>query len=152
MVLVGLVVAVPYSSARGSRLFFCRLCPAGALEGAVPNVVQQADRGASRSTGRARHKLAILVAFLVATLFTWRPWCTLFCPLGAIYGLFNQVSLVCGVPPKQCTDCDLCRGQCHYRGHGSAPGRQRRAAFAAWSASAAKRWPWARSRTGRGSC
>ena len=32
-------------------------------------------------------KLIILIVVVAAMFFAWRPWCTLFCPLGAIYGL-----------------------------------------------------------------
>jgi ferredoxin-type protein NapH len=117
-VLIGLVGAIPYWYGAGDALFICRLCPAGALEGAVPNVVRQAVAGQAIDWPSTA-KLAILGVLLVTALFTWRPWCTLFCPLGAMYGLLNHVSLVyVGFQPKQCTDCDLCRGQCHYRGHG----------------------------------
>ena len=39
-------------------------------------------------------KMTILVVVVVAMFFTWRPWCTLFCPLGAIYALLNHVSFL----------------------------------------------------------
>ena len=51
-VLLGLVVAIPYFYGEGHALFFCRLCPAGALEGAVPFVARQALAG-NRSSGPA---------------------------------------------------------------------------------------------------
>lgn len=115
-VLVGLVGLIPYCLGEDSSLFFCRLCPAGALEAAVPNVVNQAVAGQSVEWPSAV-KIGILAAFLVSALFVWRPWCTLFCPLGAIYGLFNHVSLfVVRFQPEHCTDCDLCHKTCRYGG------------------------------------
>jgi len=62
-------------------------------------------------------KTVILVVFLVAMFFTWRPWCTLFCPLGAIYGILNKVSFFfVRFHPAECNDCDRCRSLCHYHG------------------------------------
>jgi ferredoxin-type protein NapH len=105
-VLVGLVLAVPYLFGEGHPLFFCSVCPAGALEAALPNGIWP-----------SASKAAILTVFLVLSLFTWRPWCTLFCPLGAIYGLFNRFSFFfVRFQPQACNDCDLCRRLCRYRG------------------------------------
>jgi ferredoxin-type protein NapH len=116
VVLVGLVACVPYFFGEESPLFVCRLCPAGALEGAVPSVVRQAVAG-EEIFWPGPVKIAVLVVFLLAALFTWRPWCTLFCPLGAIYGLMNRVSLVfIRFQPARCTDCDLCEKVCRYGG------------------------------------
>ncbi len=111
-VLVALVLAVPYWFGEGNALFICRLCPAGALEGAVPNMIRQASAGDAVSWPTAA-KTTILVSFLAVMFFTWRPWCTLFCPLGAIYALFNKVSfLFLRFQPNRCQNCELCRNLC----------------------------------------
>ena len=94
VVLVVLVLAIPYFFGEEHPLFFCRLCPAGALEAAVPNTVAHGRRRARRSSGPARRKLSILGLFWWPRSSRGGPWCTLFCPLGAIYGLFNRVSLL----------------------------------------------------------
>jgi polyferredoxin len=115
-VLAGLVFLVPYYFGEGSPWFVCRLCPAGALEAAVPYSIQQS---------LARHaivwptlnKSIILGVFLLATLFVRRPWCTLFCPLGALFGLGNYVSLVfLRFQSSRCSGCELCRDLCKYHG------------------------------------
>lgn len=68
-------------------------------------------------------KTVILVLFLVAMFFTWRPWCTLFCPLGAIYGILNWVSFFfVKFHPEECNDCDRCRTLCRYHGRGERRG------------------------------
>jgi ferredoxin-type protein NapH len=106
VVLVGLVLAVPYFLGEKHPLFFCSVCPAGALEGAVPRLMWP-----------GLVKTAILALFVVAVFFAWRPWCTLFCPLGAIFSLCNRVSfLFVRFRPDRCNDCDLCRDLCKYRG------------------------------------
>ena len=45
VVLLGLVLIVPYLWGEQHALFFCRLCPAGALEAAVPNTIRSAVAG-----------------------------------------------------------------------------------------------------------
>jgi len=68
-------------------------------------------------------KTVILVLFLAAMFFTWRPWCTLFCPLGAIYGILNWVSFFfVKFHPDECNDCDRCRTLCKYHGRGERRG------------------------------
>ena len=58
-------------------------------------------------------KFLLMVIFLVGCVFMYRFFCRFFCPLGAIYGLFNKISLV-GVKLDKdaCTDCGLCVGKC----------------------------------------
>jgi ferredoxin-type protein NapH len=113
VVLVGLVMAVPYLWGEAHPLFICRLCPAGALEATVPNVIHTAISGPAIVWPTAT-KLAILILFVVAMLFTWRPWCTVLCPLGAIYALLNRSSiLLLRFRQDRCLDCKLCRSLCH---------------------------------------
>ncbi len=116
VVLVGLVLFVPYLWGEEHALFFCRLCPAGALEAAVPNTVRLAVTG-QEVVWPTLAKSAILVAFLLAMLFTWRPWCTVLCPLGAIFSLCNLFSFVfIRVQKESCTDCNRCQSLCRYGG------------------------------------
>ncbi|MHC4406781.1 MAG: 4Fe-4S binding protein [Planctomycetota bacterium] len=126
VVLVSLVLAVPYAFGENHPLFFCRVCPAGALEAAVPFTVSTAV-GGEQIIWPSVTKTIILVLFLVAMFFTWRPWCTLFCPLGAIFGLFNRVSIVfMRFHPDRCSDCDVCRKLCHYHASGERRGSELR--------------------------
>lgn len=114
--LLGLVLAIPYLYGEAHALFFCRVCPAGALEGAVPFVASQAIAGRDIAWPSTT-KMVILAVFLVTMFFTYRPWCTVFCPLGAIFSLCNRVSLLfVRFRPDHCGDCDRCRDLCRYRG------------------------------------
>ena len=116
VVLVVFVLAIPYFYGEGNALFFCRLCPAGALEAAVPYTASTAIAGGPIAWPTAT-KGIILVVMVVAMLFTWRPWCTLFCPLGAIYGICNRISFFfLKFHPSECNDCDVCRKLCNYHG------------------------------------
>jgi polyferredoxin len=119
--LVALVLTIPYLYGEEHPLFFCRLCPAGALEAAFPNAAQLAIAGAPVVWPTAA-KTTIFTVVLVTMLFTWRPWCTVLCPLGAVFSMANWFSLIfVRVNNDECTDCDLCRKLCRY---GSGP-RQR---------------------------
>jgi ferredoxin-type protein NapH len=122
VVLAVFVIAIPYvwgeSSVEGkpNPLFFCRLCPAGAIEAALPNTVQQSI-AAGTIVWPTALKISILVLILIAMFFTWRPWCTLFCPLGAIYGLLNRVSFFFLLfQADRCLECSKCRSFCQRGG------------------------------------
>jgi ferredoxin-type protein NapH len=136
VVLLAFVLVIPFLWGESHPLFICRLCPAGAIGGALPNVAKEAisrqmqngtqeQRGdASAKTDPAEAaakplpwpgplKMAIVVMLLIAMFFTWRPWCTLFCPLGAIYGVLNYVSfLFLRFHKDRCIDCADCRSLC----------------------------------------
>ena len=116
VVLAALVLAIPYFFGEEHPLFFCRLCPAGALEAALPYAASTAIAGSSIAWPSTT-KIVIFGLVFAATFFAWRPWCTLLCPLGAIYGLCNRASVVfLRFHPERCNDCDLCRRLCRYRG------------------------------------
>lgn len=112
VVLAAFVVVIPYLWGEGSSLFFCRLCPAGAIEGSLPNMAQLAMAGQPMVWPTAV-KMTILIAVVIAMFFMWRPWCTLFCPLGAIYAMMNHVSFVfLRFHPNLCAGCADCRSLC----------------------------------------
>jgi hypothetical protein len=89
LVLLGLVIIVPYWWGDGHALFFCRVCPAGALEAAVPNTIHSAMSGSGVVWPTAT-KTVILLVFVVLALFTWRPWCSALCPLGVVFFLVQR--------------------------------------------------------------
>ncbi|MCU0959630.1 MAG: 4Fe-4S binding protein [Pirellulaceae bacterium] len=126
VVLAVLVLAIPYFFGEAHPLFFCRVCPAGALEAALPHTASTALTG----PGIAWPSAAKMSAFGVVTaamFFTWRPWCTVLCPLGAVYALCNHVSLFfLKFHPQRCNDCDLCRRLCHYHARSQRRGDDQR--------------------------
>jgi ferredoxin-type protein NapH len=108
------VLAIPYLFGENHPLFICRLCPAGGIEGAIPNMIQQAWTGQPVAWPNAV-KLGILAAFVGAILFFKRPWCRVFCPLGVIFSSFNRVSgFFLRVDRSACTDCRCCHKLCQY--------------------------------------
>jgi len=113
-VLVGLVILVPYLWSEEHPLFICRVCPAGALEAGVPSMIAQARAGRP-VLWMSWYKVAILVGLLGAALFTFRPWCTVLCPLGGALSLFNRFSVFhLRFDASKCTECNLCRSRCSY--------------------------------------
>jgi ferredoxin-type protein NapH len=112
VVLTAFVLAIPYFFGEGHALFICRICPAGALEAAVPSMVQQALAKTPVVWPNAI-KLSILGVFLIAIFVVKRPWCRVLCPLGGLFGLFNRVSLVyLDCNKGACTDCKRCHKLC----------------------------------------
>ena len=108
------VFAVGLSLALGYPAFCKYICPAGTLEGSVPLL---ANPGNSALVGLLgwlfANKLALLIAFLLSFCFVYRPFCRFVCPLGAIYSLFNSVSLI-GVTLDRdaCVNCGRCFQVC----------------------------------------
>ena len=94
---------------------FCKyICPAGTLEGAMGLLSNRVNESYLRMLGPLfTWKFLLMVSILVACVFIFRFFCRFLCPLGALYGLFNRISLV-GVKLDRgaCTDCGLCVGKC----------------------------------------
>jgi ferredoxin-type protein NapH len=114
VMLIGTVLAIPYFFGESHPLFVCRVCPAGALEAAVPTMAGQAIAGQEVVWPNAV-KLTILALFLIAIFFMKRPWCRVLCPLGAIFSLFNRISaFFLRFNTEKCTHCDRCHKLCEY--------------------------------------
>lgn len=104
-----LVVVVPFIT---HETWFCKLCPAGMLEGGIPMVLL--EPGLQPLIGTLYWaKLGILVTFLGWMSVTRRPFCRWVCPLGALWSPFNPVSsLRLSVDEERCIECDRCREVC----------------------------------------
>lgn len=86
--------------------------PAGTLEGGIPLLSThpelRATLGALFSV-----KACILIITLIGCLSVCRFFCKVMCPLGAIYGLLNKVSIYhmeCN--KKTCVSCGKCHNVC----------------------------------------
>ena len=57
--------------------------------------------------------ILILIAVVVLSILFYRPFCKWICPLGAIYSLFNKVSLLgIQVESSKCVGCNKCAKAC----------------------------------------
>lgn len=93
--------------------WFCKyICPAGTLEGGIPQTLLNENlRGAIGFL--FKWKVSILVVTVISSIIIYRPFCRYICPLGAIYGLFNKVSFYrYKVDPYKCTKCGACQKIC----------------------------------------
>ncbi len=117
VLLIALVVAVPLAYMLQSTPVpgFCKyICPSGTLGGAILLLINPLNADMYGMLGGLfTWKFAVLVVILLASVFTYRPFCRFVCPLGAIYGFFNKIALL-GVKVEQdkCTNCGLCVAHC----------------------------------------
>lgn len=92
---------------------FCKfICPAGTLEAALPLAFFKPQ--IRELLGQLFiWKLTLLCLTVLAAIFIYRPFCRFICPLGAIYGLFNKISLFgMKVNHVKCINCNLCMEHC----------------------------------------
>lgn len=92
---------------------FCQyICPAGTLMGGLPLLA--ANRELSQMAGVLFSlKAAILAAVIAGCMFCHRFFCKALCPLGAIYGLLNKVSLYrLRIDKARCVGCGSCAKSC----------------------------------------
>lgn len=92
--------------------FFCKyVCPAGTLAGTMLAAADTQVRGLLG--GLYGWKFFVLSLLLALSLIVWRPFCKYLCPLGAIYGLFNRVSLYRNsLDADKCVSCGACAAAC----------------------------------------
>ncbi len=95
--------------------WFCKvICPSGTLFGALPLL------GANESLRAAAGRLFlwkgfILAAVIVLSVMFYRPFCRYLCPLGAVYGFFNPISLYrYEINEAKCIRCGKCRDACGF--------------------------------------
>lgn len=94
---------------------FCKyICLAGTLEGAVLLLINKNNSDFFGMLGPLfTWKFMLLILFLVASVFIFRFFCRFFCPLGAIYGLFNKLSILgVKVDKSKCNNCQACINHC----------------------------------------
>lgn len=101
---------------------FCMVCPSGSLFAAIPHellpskssdvVLFQPSKEPSIGTFFYVH-LATLAVSLVLFAIIGRFWCRYLCPLGAIFGVFNKVSILkIRLDKSRCTGCKQCLSNC----------------------------------------
>lgn len=94
---------------------FCKyICPSGTFLGAGGLLSNENNDYMFSMLGSLfTWKFCLLVAIIVACIFIYRAFCRFLCPLGAIYGLFNRISLLgIKLDKPSCIDCGLCVGKC----------------------------------------
>ena len=89
---------------------FCKVCPSGSLFAAIPH--RFASPEFDFGTFFYVHLITLAVA-IVLFVIIGRFWCRYLCPLGAIFGLFNRVSIVkIKLNREICDNCEQCLQVC----------------------------------------
>lgn len=119
VILAVFVIAVPLAYGLQSTSIplpaFCKyICPSGTLLGAGGLLSNDGNDNLFSMLGSLfTWKFSLLVIIIVACIFCYRSFCRFICPLGAIYSLFNKISLIgIDLDQKKCVDCGLCIGKC----------------------------------------
>jgi len=104
----GVMALIMISAYLSADTLYCRLCPSASLFASLPFswLNPQIPWGFLFGV----HLLTLLVIIVGAVLIK-RFWCRYLCPVGAITGAFNRLSLV-GVDARGCENCDLCLKEC----------------------------------------
>lgn len=107
-----LPIAVTDYMGMGKPAFCQYICPAGTLEGGLPLLA--AHESLRKAVGSLFSlKMTILILTLIGCVFFYRFFCRTLCPLGAIYGLFNKISIVhLEVDRHRCVGCGKCKDVC----------------------------------------
>ncbi len=117
VILVFFVFVVPIAYAFKDMPFpaFCKyICPAGTLEGGIGLLSNAVNESYFSMLGPLfTWKFMLMISILVGCVFIFRLFCRFICPLGALYGLFNKIS-VFGIKVEQhnCVNCGLCVKHC----------------------------------------
>ncbi|NLA70511.1 MAG: 4Fe-4S binding protein [Clostridiales bacterium] len=116
IVLALFVVALPLLATdflgQGSPWFCKYICPSGTLFAGIPLVV--ANESLQGAIGLLfSWKVLVLAAVVIISIVIYRPFCKYLCPLGALYGLFNKISIYrLDVDKVKCTRCTKCQQVC----------------------------------------
>ena len=108
-VLAGMVIVIPFYTLEP---WFSKLCPMGTLIGGLPWITLNPE---IRMMVKELFwvKVGILVLVVVLSVLSKRPFCRVVCPLGAMFSLFNRISLLkLSWTPELCTHCDKCTRIC----------------------------------------
>jgi len=92
---------------------YCKyVCPSGTLFGALPLLLK--NQGLRAALGALFNwKLLLLISVLVGSVFIYRIFCQVLCPLGLIYGFFNKFSFLgYHLDHDKCKGCGKCKKAC----------------------------------------
>jgi len=91
--------------------WFCKLCPAGTLEAALPWLAVNPQLRELIGPLFVL-KVGLLSLLAAAVLVVKRPFCRFVCPVGLFYGMANRISRRHLVVDGGCTACGYCRDLC----------------------------------------
>jgi len=117
LILAALIIFLPLFAAAGApgsdEPWFCKyVCPSGTIFGALPLLA--ANGALRRLVGPLFiYKAASALVILSVSVFIFRFFCRVLCPLGAVYSLFNRISVLRMRCDKElCVSCGRCGAAC----------------------------------------
>ena len=110
-VLIGVAGFVVYFTAEP---WFCKVCPDGSLIAGIPLVLFDKTGDLRALVGWHYYmKISILIGIVVFSISIKRFFCRTFCPVGAIYSIFNRFSLFkLEIDDEKCIKCESCQTIC----------------------------------------
>ena len=116
VLLVGFVILLPLFAVdafgQGSPWFCKYVCPSGTLMGGIPLLTMN-EQLRSAAGWLFAWKGFLLLALVLLSILVYRPFCRYLCPLGAVYGLCNPISLYrFKIDEEKCTRCKACQRAC----------------------------------------
>jgi len=117
VILVVFVVLLPMIAAHEltglGQPWFCKyICPSGTIFGAVPLLL--VNDFLQRLIGtQFVFKIIVAAGIVSAAVSIYRIFCRVLCPLGAIYALFNKISILhMHCDREKCLSCGSCSKEC----------------------------------------
>ena len=115
-ILAVFVVLLPMFAVDGfgqSKPWFCQyICPSGTLMAGIP-LVASSEALQAAAGALFNWKVGLLIVTVLLAVWIYRPFCKYLCPLGAIYSLFNPISIFrLRVDREKCTQCGACAKAC----------------------------------------
>lgn len=88
---------------------FCRVCPAAFLSASLPYFFM-----GMVPVGRLfLFRMVVLGGVIIGMVFVARLWCRYLCPMGAVFSVFNRISLFhFSLNKQRCTACEVCKDSC----------------------------------------
>ena len=116
IILAVFVIILPiygaFANGIGESAFCEYICPAGTLEAAVPLLLAHSEYRDSLGFLFVL-KVAVLLTVIIGSVFIYRFFCKTLCPLGALYGLLNKISVYCMFyNERACVSCGACQSVC----------------------------------------
>lgn len=114
VMVIGIPLMFGLSSDRAVPSFCKFICPLGTFEGGIFLLANPNNKAYFVNLGPLfTWKFCLLIGFIVASIFIYRFFCRFFCPLGAIYGIFNKLSILgIKVDKTKCNSCGSCVSHC----------------------------------------